>query len=245
MRQRCHVRLAPIDDQWVRAFVVAALRAIERWPDPLTFGTDQPVLRVRLVRGGPLAAGARYECDTAGLHDVRPAPRGFVTVRSWSPVDLAAVATNLLAAGDLATAAVELTPGTLGCTAFYHAAGASPPLTDLLWLRARIDVDFAGPELVRATVSNVLASMTLVVRDAEVEVEVRSPWWARPLLNLALAYVRHNLRRRYGAELDETISFEAVVEAIADAWNEAVPGLVSQSPDRLADQLLSGVVYAE
>lgn len=246
MRRRCEVRLAPIDEPWARAFVAAALRAVERWPfgpDGLTFGTDRPVLRLRLVRGEHLAPHSRYEGDTDGLLDVRPAPRGFVTVRSWSPVELAAVATNVVAADDLATAQVELIPGTLSCTAFYHAAGASPALTDLLWLRARIDVDLSATAVVRATVSNALVSMTLVASDAEVEVDLRSPWWARPLLDLALAYVRRSLRRRYGAELDGTISFEQVVQMIAEAWNDAVPGLVSQSPDRLADELLDGAIF--
>lgn len=267
MRQHRRVRLEPLPRLWLAQFVTGVLRAVERLPFTsgwLVFGTDMPVLDVRRLSDTHLTADSRYEYRIAALPQADPAPHGYVTVRSWAPAgstSAGAAATNLLAAGDLGTAQLRVGPDALTCTVTYDAVGTPPKLAEWLRLQARIDLDLdawwsgnAEAAPLRATLTHPVATATIEVTapvlvdgrwEVEVAAEVDGQRWAQPLLQVALAYTQHTLTRRYGGseEPGELITFETAVDAIVDAWNDAMPELTKQSPSRLADQLLAGAVF--
>jgi hypothetical protein len=266
MRQHRRVRLEPVPRQWLAQFVTGILGAVERLPftsGRVVFGSDEPALDVTRLSDTHLAAGSRYEYRVAALSDADPVPHGYLTVRSWEPTGTTSAgtaATNLLAAGDLVTGRLEVAPSTLTCTATYDAVGTLPRLAELLRLQARIDLDldawWSGRDnpaaALRAELTHAAASATLEVTspvlvdgrwEVAVTIEVDGPWWAQPLLRLALEYGQQILSRRSGSEPGELVSFEAAVDIVAGAWNDAMPGITQQSPSRLADQLLAGAVF--
>ena len=267
MRQHRRVRLEPVPRQWLAQFVTGILQAVERLPfasGRLVFGGDEPALDVRRLSDSHLAAGSHYEFRVA-LADGAPAPHGHLTVKSWAPAgttSAGAAGSGLLAAGDLATAQLEVGPNALSCTVTYDAVGTLPRLAEWMRMRVQVDLDLdawwsgdPGKTPLRATLSHAAASVTLEVTapvlldgrwEAGVAIEVDGEWWAQPLLRLALEYALRTLSRRSGSgEPGELVSFDTAVEAIEQAWNDGMPGLTERSPSRLADQLLADAVFRD
>ncbi|GAB3427165.1 hypothetical protein [Flindersiella endophytica] len=265
--RRLLLRLEPVPRAWLAEFVTGILHAVERLPfrsGPLVFGGDEPVLDVRRLTDAHAMAGSRYEYRVIAAPADHPPPEGHLTVRSRDPAGTTAVGaamTNVLGAGDLATAQLEVGPDALACTASYDAVGSvESRIAEWLRLRARIDVDFDGwwdgggdAVPLRIRLSHAAASMMLgaevtTLPDGRWEVtltlETDGQWWAQPLLRIALEYVQRRLSHRFGSEPGEPVSFEKTVAAIEQAWNDGMPGLTAQSPSRLADQLLADARFS-